>query len=309
MDYQVAIHTYGRHELIADRALATLEALEVDRDKITVFVPNQEQLYDYKAELGNKWRLVISSPGQFRCRQFYHLWFAEKYGENQKLIQVDDDISPFKYLVPDDSKMNGYALARYEGTLDSLAEIGYGVAESVGTRLWGMSYRNNEFYMSDTVTVGNLLVMGRFQGAYAGDSIYLGSDRTYLESQEEDAETSLRAFSKYGKVVRLNFISSVEKIGLKSPGGIRGEQMGKGLAEDIKEAWAIREMTNRAAFETIYASFPGLVKIVENTDSKVTGIPRRSFRYKNMGNITIPRKVVEAQFGKLVKANLPFQQG
>ena len=301
MDYQVAIHTYGRQELIADRALATLEALKVDRDQITVFVPNSEQLSDYKAELGDGWRLVVSAPGQFRCRQFYHNWFAEKYGENQKLIQVDDDIAAFSYLVPDESKVNGFALAKFDGTLDSLAKIGYGVAESVGTRLWGMSFRNNEFYMANTVTVGNLLVMGRFQGAYAGDSIYVGSDRTYLESQEEDAETSLRAFVKYGKVVRLNFISSVEKIGRRSPGGIRGEQIGKGLAEDIKQAWSIREMTNRAAFETIQGNFPGLVKIVENGDSKFTGITRRSFKYKNMGNITIPREVVEAQFGPLVE--------
>lgn len=288
-DFQVAICTYARAETLKKATLATLERAGVDRDQITVFVPSAEQRYDYEDVLGQgEYRLVVTNPGQFKCRQMAHRWYVGRGMEGSKLIQIDDDVWGFYELVDDPAEQSGRNVADYEGSLEEMARIGFGFAESVGTGLWGMSYMGQQFYMDYAASVGNLFVCGGFQGVYAGDDIFIGARRTYCESALEDNETSAQAYMKYGKVIRfqnwsLKLTDNIE------PGGIRQEVIDAGYGEGQK-AKLVRESTDKAAVQIIAESYPGLVKPV------VTSTGRHTLRFKNLGNVKVPIDLIRAEF-------------
>jgi len=295
VDYQVAICTYARQETIKKATLATLERAGVDRDRITIFVPSAEQRYDYEDVLGqNTYRMVVTNPGLFKCRQLAHKYYVGKGMEGTPLIHMDDDIWGFLKVIDDETQSCGKAAVPYEGTLDHIANVGFGLAKSVGTGLWGLTYMSNPFYMNHTVSVGNTLVNGGFQGVYAGDDIFIGPRRTYCESAEEDGETSLQAFVKYGKVIKFSYMSidvNNPNGGRVDPGGIRKEIQDSGYAETSKDAKKARQLANEAAFSLMVERYPGLVKTYRATNGKLR------LHYKYMGNITIPSHLVEAEFG------------
>ena len=295
LDYQVAICSYARQETIKRATLATLEKAGVDPDRITIFVPNAEQRYDYEDTLGqNKYRMVVTAPGLFKSRQLAHKYYVGKGMEGTPLIHMDDDIWGFLKVVDDETQTYGRAVLPYEGTLDHIAQVGFGLAKSLGTGLWGLTYMNNPFYMDHTVSVGNMLVNGGFQGVYAGDDIFIGPRRTYVESAEEDGETSLQAFTKYGKVIKFSYLAinvNNPDGGRVEPGGIRAEIRDAGFAETDKEAVIAREQTNEAAFDMLVERYPGLVRTYRSKKGRLR------LHYKNMGNMKIPSQVVEAEFG------------
>lgn len=298
MDYLVAIATYGRHETIGPATLSALDKAQVNPDQIKIFVPNKEQLSDYRAELGNRYELIVSCPGQFKARQFYHRWISEEYGKGFKTIQMDDDIYGFWELVKRPDTPAGWDNVLYEGTLDSIAKQGYGLSEALGTGLWGIGFAQNYFYMSDKASAGNMLISGGFQGTYAGDDIFIGRQRTYAESAAEDNETSCLAFLKYGKVAKLQYFSIVIKD--IEPGGIRQEIADKGYADSELEAARAREMTDCAAREMLVERYPQLLSVVwkDRSDAILEGGKQQMLKYRRLNSASIPRGVVEAQFLK-----------
>lgn len=298
MDYLVAIATYGRHQTIGKATLRALETAKVHPDQIKVFVPNEEQLHDYRAELGNKYELIVSCPGQFAARQFYHRWISEKFGQGFKTIQMDDDIYGFWELRERPDLTSGWDNALYEGTLEDIAVQGYGLAESLGTGLWGIGFAQNYFYMSNKASAGNMLISGGFQGVYAGDDIFIGKQRTYAESAGEDNETSCLAFQKYGKVAKLQYFSIVIKD--IEPGGIRAEIKDKGYADSELEAVRAREMTDCAAREMLAERYPDLLSVVwkERSDAVLGDGKQQMLKYRRLNSASIPRHIVESQFLK-----------
>lgn len=296
MDYLVAIATYGRQGTIGPATLSALERAQVDPDQIKVFVPDKEQLSDYRDELGNRYELIVSCPGQFAARQFYHRWISEKYGQGFKTIQMDDDIYGFWELRERPETKQGWDNVLYEGSLGDIAQQGYGLAEALGTGLWGVGFAQNYFYMSDRASAGNMLISGGFQGTYAGDDIFIGKQRTYTESAAEDCETSCLAFLKYGKVAKLQYFSIVTKD--VEPGGIRQEITDKGYAESALEAVKAREMTDCAAREMLVERYPELLSVVwrERDDAILESGRRQMLKYHRLNSAHIPRSIVEAQF-------------
>lgn len=291
-DFQVAICTYARARTLKKATLATLERAGVEKEQITIFVPNAAQRYEYEDVLGEKtYRMVVTYPGQFKCRQRAHQYYVGRGMEGERLIQIDDDVWGFYELVDDPDEPSGRNTADYEGTLEHIARLGYGFAESVGTGLWGMSYMGQQFYMDYAASLGNLFICGGFQGVYAGDDIFIGKRRTYCESALEDNETSAQAYMKYGKVIRfqnwsLKLTDNIE------PGGIRQEVLDKGYGEDGQSPKQVRESTDRAAVKIISEAYPGLVKAV------TTSTGRETLRFKNLGNTKIPIGLIEAEFGQ-----------
>jgi len=299
LDFQVAICTYARERTIGKATLATLKRAQVDPDQITLFVPSAKQRYDYEDVLGqNTYRIVVTSPGQFRSRQMAHRHYVSKGMEGVPLIQIDDDIWGFWELVERPETKAGWDTIHYEGTLEDMAKQGYGLASSLGTGLWGISFAQNYFYMSNHASVGNMLICGGFQGVYAGDDIFIGERRTYAESAEEDSETSCLAFLKYGKVARLQYFS----LDLKDiePGGIRKEITDEGYVKTEQEAIRAREMTNVAAREMIAQRYPGLVSVVwmDKKDGFLGNGKQQALKYKRLGNTSIPRNLIEREFLK-----------
>jgi hypothetical protein len=207
MEYQIAIPSYRRAELLQKATLATLERLKVEPERITIWVANESEEADYRAVLGSKYRISIGVLGLVQQRRFYH----QQYERDTRLIEICDDVFDIKIA-------SGKSLVPYADTLDKIAEVGFGVSEKVGARMWGINPVSNPFFMDNTISVGLRLIYGTFFGSYAGDPVFTDS-RISESSSAEDFENSLKSFVTYGSVVRIDNLTPISKL-FTTPGGI-----------------------------------------------------------------------------------------
>lgn len=206
MNYQIVIPSYQRAEICRDQTLSTLERLKTDKDKINIFVASQEQEEIYREVLKDDYRIIVGVRGISSQRKFYHNCFPE----NERLLSIDDDMSDLlelgdKKLVP----------TRYR--LDEIAETGFSIAEAQGARQWGINPTMNHFFLKNHVSVGLRYICANFMGSYAKDWIFTDPNRR-MTNTGEDHHSTLRGFTRYGAVVRLEYLCPKTKYFAK--GGI-----------------------------------------------------------------------------------------
>ena len=88
MTYQIAIPSYKRYEILKTQTLPTLDNLKTDRDKIHIFVANEEEAERYKEVIGSNYRIVVGQRGISTQRKYIHNYFAE----NERVVSFDDDV-------------------------------------------------------------------------------------------------------------------------------------------------------------------------------------------------------------------------
>ena len=206
MNYSIAIPSYQRAEICRDQTLATLERLKTNKDRIHIFVANEEQSEHYKSILNDEYQIVVGVRGISSQRKFYHNWF----NEGERIISLDDDIGEIlehgeKELTP----------TKY--TMDEIAEIGFGHAELERAKLWGINPTMNNFYLKDYISVGLRYICANFMGSYAGDWVFTDEKRR-MTPTGEDHHSTLRSFTRYGAVVRFEYLCPKTKYFAK--GGI-----------------------------------------------------------------------------------------
>jgi len=232
MDYQIAIPSYKRAELLKKTTLATLEKYGADKNRITVFVANEEQALEYRQVIGD-YKIVVAKLGLLNARRFYHNYFAS----GTPLLNLDDDLQDLKQRNSSDK------LEDYKGTIDELVELGFGLCEKTGARLWGINPVGNGYFMKDWAVVGLRYICGNLHGNYAGDPAVVGADRPSDVSSGEDYETTIRSFLANGSVVRIEWLTSITKY--FAAGGIDAEIKDGGVdnrqIEHTKELQAIIE--------------------------------------------------------------------
>lgn len=256
MDYVVAIPSYKRALLLKHKTLALLERFNVDKDKVFIFVADQQELESYSSEI-NDYKIIVAEKGLVLARRFYNQYFAE----GTKILNLDDDCSDLKQRTPEDK------LEDYNGSLDELVELGFKVCEDNGARLWGINPVANGFFMSDTTTIGLRYICGNVHGSYAGDPVISGKDRN-LESSGEDFLTTLRSFVRYGAVVRIDWVCPVTKY--FADGGIDAELKDNGIME--------RQKDHAARLSEIVDIYPELATLVTKAGG-VTNIRLKTLTY------------------------------
>lgn len=266
MDYEVAIPSYRRAHVLAAKTLPMLRRLGVPLDRQTIYVANETEAAEYRALIPDV-KIVVGVLGLLKQRRFYH----SQYPEGTRLIGIDDDVE-------DLFELDGKKVKPYEGSMEDLVKIGYGLCDQVGARLWGLNYAFGSVFMADAGSVGLSLVCGVFQGTYAGDPAVVGDDRGYLESSEEDGETTLRSYLAYGAVVNLRWISP--KTVYMADGGIVAELAEQGIERKTHTSLATEEIARR---------YPGLTRIVE-----IDGV--KQIRYQTKNNVRIPRSLLEEAY-------------
>ena len=235
MEYQVAIPSYKRPELLTTATLAMLAKYGASSKLVTIFVANDEEYREYRKVVPSKYEIVKAVPGLLKARQFYHSY----YDEGTPLLNLDDDIKDLKVK-------DGNSLGIYTGDIDTLVLAGFGLAEKYRAKMWGVNPANNGFYLKDEVTVGLRLMCGVFHGNYAGDKAVTGSDRPTDNSSAEDFETTLRSFLMNGSVVRMEWITPITKF--FAPGGMDAE------VED-------RQKENTLAIYEVVSRYPDLASL------------------------------------------------
>jgi hypothetical protein len=200
---------------------------------MTIFVADKEDESVYSAAIKGI-KIVIGEKGLINQRRFYNGY----YKKGQPIVNADDDLYDLKYV-----NASG-KLKQYEGSIAEVAEYAFGIAESCGAKLWGISAVENGFYMERRTSSGLRYICGIFHGSYAGDPVMSGNDRP-LVSSGEDFETTLRSFKRYGVVVRLDWLCPKTKY--FAPGGMQAELGGSSELRNIEHEKELKEIANRHA--------------------------------------------------------------
>jgi hypothetical protein len=238
MDYRIVIPSYQRPETCQSQSINTLLRLGADPSQIDVWVADNEQRDLYTATLSKEINILVAEKGLDNARRIYH----QHYTEGTPLLNVDDDLLD---LVEKD----GDKLVPLSVTLEAVTTTGFEIANAVGARLWGVNAVANGFFMGDTISVGLRYICGNFFGSYAGDPVYTGA-REVPGSSGEDFLNTLRSYTRYGNVVRLDYLATKTKF--FAAGGIDAELKTEGIAE--------RQDDHAAALNKIANAYPNLAK-------------------------------------------------
>jgi hypothetical protein len=240
-DYQIAIPSYRRAELLKNVTLKTLERYGAEKDRITIFVANEEQADEYRKVITD-YRIVVAEIGQLNAYRFYHRHY---YAKGTPLLNLDDDIYDLKQRNDKDK------LEPYDGTIDDLVKLGFDLCETSGAKMWGINPVNNGFFMSDWSVIGLRYICGNFYGNYAGDPAIIGDDRPSLLSSGDDYETTMRSFIANGAVARIEWLTPMTKYFAKN-GGIDSEIKDKGIDD--------RQIEHTAELQAIILRYPDLAR-------------------------------------------------
>lgn len=260
IDYRINVPSYERSQTLASATLALLDRYSVDRDRVTVWVADDQQREIYDADVGDSWRVRVSAPGLLRSRCVYH----ESYPAGTRLLNLDDDLSDLVIST-------GRRLVPFPGRLDDLVTEAFGLAERNDLRLWGVNAAANPGWLKPQISIGLRYVVGALFGSYAGDSIWSTKSRTGVSSGE-DFESTLLAYCRDGAVMRYDGLSI--KTAYFAPGGIDAELKSQGVED--------RQHAHADELRSIVRRYPDLAK----TYQKAGGVT--NIRLKTITHARIP---------------------
>lgn len=264
INYQIAIPSYKRADILQKGTLSMLNKFGVDKKRITIFVANEDELKEYTNVLGNEYKIVVAVPNLWKARKWYN---ENYYKKNTPILNIDDDVYELKTL-------KGDKLESANFDLDMFVSLAFKICEKNKTKIWGICPTENAFYMSNDITIGLRYICGIFHGTYAGENYLVRNDRSQ-ESSGEDMETTLQAFKEYGCVIRFEFICPKTKY--FANGGIDAELKSKGITD--------RQVDHTKNLESIAKRFPEYCKLYK----KAGDITNIRFKPITLGKLPRPK--------------------
>jgi len=199
IDYKIAIPSYKRSETVKNKTLKILEQYNVDPNKVTIFVANEEELAKYKESLKSTpyTNIVVGEVGMGAIRRF----IQQYYEENTYVMQFDDDIQQILRKV--DDKV-------FEPIEDLEKEVilkGFQACIDNNAYLFGVYAAANPMFMKHKTSVGLYYCIGSCWGIINRHD----SDLVVTLDDKEDYERTLQHYVKDGNVVRLDNITVKSK--------------------------------------------------------------------------------------------------
>ena len=209
-NFEIAIPSYDRPEIIKKKTLKLLNDFNVPKNKIRIFLRDDQQLEKYMSVIGNEGYIFHFSgqSGILATRNYLQVYYHEVNLNHDGVLFIDDDITHFqqmgKPLKTDFMKLMQYFFIE---------------TRMLGARLWSVSALNNAFFMSETISTSLKYCIGAFKG--------LILDRTKHTilcdvGHFEDFQFSCEYFLEDGKVVKFNEYGITSKY-FELQGGICGE--------------------------------------------------------------------------------------
>ena len=206
MNYSIAIPSYKRSTICNSKTLKTLNCLGVSKEKINVFVV-EEELDEYKSQLNPDFynEIIVGVKGLVPQREFIENYYTE--GTN--LIMVDDDLTEL------DLSLTEYKSAN-EFFCDAFSEC-----SKQGAFIWGIYPVYNKFFREGrpTLSTGLNYIIGCFYGTIVRRLPELKLELS-REGNKEDVERSILYWLKDGKVLRYNKIAPKTKYYGTDGGGL-----------------------------------------------------------------------------------------
>jgi hypothetical protein len=206
VNYVIAIPTYNRVDEVTAKSLNTLRESGISKNKIYLFVANQQQykLYEENVPKHLYGKIIIGKKGITNQRIF----IASYFPEGQYVISMDDDIEQFEILKGE--KLDKLA------TINEFFNDAYKLMKKEKLFIWGIYPVHNPFFMYKETTTDLRFIIGVTFGFIVRHDKDL--KMSTKSETKEDYEQTILYFLKDGGVIRFNNITVKTKF--NAPGGL-----------------------------------------------------------------------------------------
>ena len=242
MDYEIAIPSYKRANILVEKTLKLLSS--IPKENIKIFIRNEEELDNYIQICGNDYNYIITEASGIKNTRNY----LRKYYKNKELdlvLFIDDDIEKLEEYV--DKK----TLKPVEN-LEEVLSLIYTETKKRNLSFFGVCGFNNPFFMSNKVSTNLKYIIGAFCGIIEPQKYPL--IETSID-HGEDYEFSILHFLEDGGVCRFNMYCITTKY-YNQVGGIC-EDMG-GLKKRNENA--------KVNFNDLVSKYPRMCRIVKKCE-------------------------------------------
>lgn len=219
-DYVIAVPSYKRSKTVKEKTLSTLTRLNVNPEKVTIFVGDSDQEVEYRNVLADTpyKNIVVGVPGMGAIRNFIQNY----YSPGTYILNLDDDLIDIQY------RKNEKVLESITN-LDELVNAGFDSCVKNNAYLWGVYAASNPFFMHDRIAVGLYYIIGSMWGCINRH----GEQYSVTLDDKEDFERSIKYYISDGAVCRLDYIT-VKSNYYKEPGGMQVTRTSQRIEESAK---------------------------------------------------------------------------
>jgi len=225
VNYVVAIPTYNRHEVLANKTLKTLMEGNVNKNSVFLFVANKEQyaLYENAIPKNMYNEIIIGKKGITNQRKF----IAKYFPEGQYVISMDDDVEELEIL-------KGDKLIKLKN-VDVFFLHAYDLLKKKNLFIWGIYPVRNPFFMYKNNTTDLRFIIGVTFGFIVRHNKFL--EPSVKAETKEDYEQTILYFKMDGGVLRFNNITAKTKF--NAPGGLGTDryERNKNAAEYLEKKY------------------------------------------------------------------------
>ena len=218
MDYQIAIPSYKRPETIKNKTLKFLMDHNIDKNKITIFVADNDEEKIYKQSLGNEYKIVVGVHTIGNQRNFIERY----YNENTRVVMFDDDLDG--------------VFIKNENNLDPIDNIendliinGFNECIKNNSYVFGVYAAANAYFMLNRIYTKLCYIPGGVFGVIIQHDDFLQRKTNH----GEDYEYSIRQYIKNKIVVRFDYITIKSKF-FKEQGGLQTIRTKQYIYDSIK---------------------------------------------------------------------------
>lgn len=215
--WRIAIPSYHREKTLLKKTLNTLSEYGVNSELIDIFVADEDEKKAYESAIHKSQygRIIVGIRGIREIRNFIQAY----YNEGDCVLCMDDDIEEVYQVINGEKKPIK--------DFNSFVEYAFKVCEEAKTRFWGVYAVDNAFFMKPQVSLGLRFLVGVMFGMIVTHDKHLIVET----SEKEDYERSIRAYLRYGNVVRFDFVGFKTNY-YNEPGGLQGQRSKERITSD-----------------------------------------------------------------------------
>lgn len=197
MTYNIAIPSHRRPGILCEKTLAYLRRTNVDMSRVTVFLSDDEDLQMYSKVLDpTPVTVLLPRPSIQNVAEKFN-YIHRYYREGENVFVMEDDVTLIQGLGGNQKQ----ELLDLEDLLkEGFSRLGFG-------GIWGVAPHDNSFFFSMKAKEGLFLVVAHAFG-------FVSTRDPALEVTQlgkGDYERTLRYFTKYGSVHRMDWVGAKTK--------------------------------------------------------------------------------------------------
>jgi hypothetical protein len=210
MDYKIAIRSYKRSHLIGNMTLKVLEYNNISKEKINVFVADEEEKLLYEKAIGDRVNsIIVGKLGGWQQTIF----IQEYYPLGTPILFLDDDLENFYEFCGGKEKEH---FLKTSNNLEKYILDGFSTIKQLGLKTsFTFKGMTNQFYLK-TKSWKEFrpgACAGGFWGCY-NDDIF----KVYNYSHGDDVIRSANIIEECGGMISYNWCSFNTKIGTNEGG-------------------------------------------------------------------------------------------